>query len=105
MADGSPASKCVSDRPGAGHGPASGRRRKALLWLGLCLSVPGAAYASLGVVYFAWLAGLQQASESAGVFAVGALVLALVCAGTFVGCLVALVRDARRAGAARRGAA
>lgn len=73
------------------------RQRKAVLWFALCLSLPGAAYASLGVVYFVWLGGVQQQSaRTAGVFAIGALALAVLCAGLFLYCLLALVRNARR---------
>jgi hypothetical protein len=76
------------------------RRRKAILWLGLCLSLPGAAYAILGFVYFTWLGGLQQGSASnAGLFAAGAMVLAALCAGIFLYCLVALIRHAFQSGA------
>lgn len=74
------------------------RRRKAILWLGLALSFPAAAYASLGFVYFMWLDGLQHGpAGSAAVFAFGSLALAVACAGMFVHCLLALIRNARRA--------
>lgn len=73
------------------------RRRKVILWLGLCLSLAGAAYAGLGFVYFAWLEGLHQwPAGRAGVFAVGALALGILCAGLFSYCLVSLVRNALR---------
>ena len=73
------------------------RRRKATLWLGLCLSLPGAAYAFLGFVYFVWLGGLQQAPAGrAGIFALVALGLGFVCAGAFVYCLLALCRNPHR---------
>ena len=74
------------------------RRRKTILWLGLCLSLPGAAYASLGFVYFMWLGDLQQGpAGSAGMFAFGSVALAVACAGIFIHCLLSLVRSARRA--------
>lgn len=72
--------------------------RKFILWLGLCLSLPAAAYASLGFVYFVWLEGVQRwPAGRAGVFAWGALALGVLCAGLFLHCLVALIRNARRA--------
>lgn len=72
--------------------------RKAILWLGLCLSLPGAAYASLGFVYFMWYGGLQQGpAGGASVLAFGSLALAVACAGLFVRCLLSLIRDWRRA--------
>lgn len=73
-------------------------RRKMILWPGLCLSLPGAAYASLGFVYFMWVEGLQQPSVvSPGLLAFGSLALAVLCAGAFVYCLLALIMTARRA--------
>lgn len=73
-------------------------RRKAILWLGLCLSLPGAGYASLGFVYFTWLQGLEQApAGSAGLLAFAMLALAALCAGVFIHCLLSLIRNARRA--------
>jgi len=75
------------------------RRRKAILWIGLCLSVPGLAYASLGFVYFVWLEGLQQGpAGSAGLLALVALALAVLCAGVFIYCLIGLIRNAPSAG-------
>ncbi len=74
--------------------------RQVLLWLGLVLSLPGAAYASLGFVYFMWLEGVQQwPAGRAGVFAWGALTLAVLCAGLFIYCAVSLTRLARKHGA------
>lgn len=82
------------------------RRRKLLLWSGLCLSLPGAAYAGLGVVYFAWLEGLRQwPIGRAGLLSFGALVLVILCVGTFVYCLVSLSKHADRPGNKAQGAA
>lgn len=73
------------------------RRRKAILWLGLCLSLPGAAYASLGFVYFMWLDGLQQGpAGGAAVLAFGSAALAVACAGMYIHCQLSLIRNARR---------
>jgi len=73
------------------------KRHKVILWLGLCLSLPGAAYASLGFVYFTWLEDLQQwPAGRAGAFAFAALALGILCAGTFLHCLVSLIKNARR---------
>lgn len=74
------------------------RQRKAMLWLGLCLSLPGGAYASLGFVYFMWYGGVQQGpAGGAAAFAFGSLALAVACAGLFIHCLLSLIRNARRA--------
>lgn len=71
------------------------RNRKLILWLGLCLSLLAAAYAALGVVYFAWLEGVTQGGlHSAAALALAALALAAVCAGVFIYCLVSLINGA-----------
>lgn len=81
------------------------KRRKLILWLGLCASVPGAAYASLAFVYFVWLEGIQEsAGGKAGVFALGALAFGVLCAGVFIHCLVSLIKNARHAGRNGQGA-
>ena len=65
------------------------RRRKILLWAGLCLSFPAAAYTSTNFIYYSWR------EASAPLFL--ALVLAVVLIAVFIYCLVALVREANRA--------
>ena len=74
------------------------RRRKVTLWLGLCLSLPAAAYASLGFVYFVWLEGMKQwPTGQANLMALGALAFAVTCGGVFIYCLVSLIREAAEA--------
>ena len=77
--------------------------RKWWLWLGLCASLPGASYASLGSVYFVWLEGVRQwAPGRADLFAAASLAMAVLCAGIFIYCLVGLLRNALRASANRQ---
>lgn len=53
------------------------RRRRLILWVGLCLSLPATAYAALGIVYFVWLESLTQwPAHSAAVLAFALLALA-----------------------------
>jgi hypothetical protein len=74
------------------------RRRKLILWLGLCLSLPATAYAALGVVYFVWLESLMQwPAHSAAVVAFALLALAVLCAGVFIYCLASLIKAVNRA--------
>jgi glucan phosphoethanolaminetransferase (alkaline phosphatase superfamily) len=65
------------------------KRRKALLWVGLCLSLPGAAYAGITFIYYAW--------RESPAWSFGAMLLAVVLAAVFIYCLVALIREANRA--------
>lgn len=74
-------------------------RRKVILWLCLCLTLPGAAYAGLAVVYFAWLEEVRQwPAGRAGALSFAALVLSIFCVGLFVYCLVSLIKHAKRPG-------
>ena len=65
------------------------KRRKIFLWVGLCLSLPAAAYAGTSFIYYAW----REASASSFV----ALALAVALIAVFIYCVVALVREANRA--------
>ena len=74
------------------------KRRKVLLWLGLCISFPAAAYAGVSVVFYAWMdASRQWPTEKAAVWTFGAFVLTVVFAGLFIYCLVSLIKEANRA--------
>jgi hypothetical protein len=74
------------------------RRRKVLLWVGLCLSLPAAAYSGLSFIFYAWLeASRQWPVEKASVWAFGAMALAVAFAAIFVYCLIALIKEANRA--------
>jgi hypothetical protein len=73
------------------------KRRKILLWAGLCLSLPAAAYSALSFIFYAWLeASRQWPTEKAAVWAFGAMALAVVFIGIFIYCLVALIKEANR---------
>jgi len=65
------------------------KRHKILLWLGLCLSFPAAAFASACFVYYSW----RESSTASFVAVVAAVALTAV----FIYCLVALIKDANRA--------
>ena len=65
------------------------KRRKILLWLGLCLSFPAAAFASVCFLYYAWH------ESSTGSFV--AVVVAVTLTALFIYCLVALIGEANRA--------
>jgi hypothetical protein len=65
------------------------KRRKALLWVGLCLSLPGAAYAGVSFIYYTW----REFSASSFV----AMLFTAALAAVFIYCLVALIREANRA--------
>ena len=74
------------------------KRRKIVLWVGLCVSLPAAAYAALSFIFYAWMeASRQWPTEKASVWALGAVVLAVVFGGIFVYCLVTLIKEANRA--------
>lgn len=74
------------------------KRRKILLWVGLCLSLPAAAYAALSFTFYAWMeASRQWPTERASIWAFGAIALAIVFATILIYCLVALIREANRA--------
>ena len=65
------------------------KRHKIILWVGLCLSFPAAAFASACFVYYAWH------ESSTGSFVAVAVAVALT--AVFIYCLVALIREANRA--------
>jgi glucose uptake protein GlcU len=65
------------------------KRRKVLLWLGLCLSPPPAVYAGGSFIFYAW--------REASAWAFGAMAVAVVFIGVFIYCLVALIKEANRA--------
>ena len=65
------------------------KRRKILLWLGLCLSFPAAAFAGACFVYYSW-----PVFSTASFIAV---VAAVALTAAFIYCLVALIREANRA--------
>ena len=65
------------------------KRRKVLLWLGLCVSLPAGAYAGISFIYYAW--------RESSAWSLGAMLLALLFAAVFAYCLVALIKEANRA--------
>lgn len=70
--------------------------RKALLWVGLCLSPLIAAYASFGFVYFRWLGSVGEGPrEGAALLSLGMAAAAIACVGLFVYCAAALLRTRR----------
>ncbi|TCJ12767.1 hypothetical protein EZJ19_11025 [Parasulfuritortus cantonensis] len=75
------------------------KRRKLLTWLGLFFSLPAAGYAGVSFIFYSWLSAAEPERwppERAGVWAFGALALAILFFGLFVYCLVSLIREANR---------
>jgi hypothetical protein len=74
-------------------------RRKLFTWLGLFLSLPAAGYAGVSFIFYSWLSAAEPERwppERAGVWAFGALALAIIFLGLFVYCIVSLIREANR---------
>jgi hypothetical protein len=74
------------------------RRRKVLLWLGVCVSLPLAVYAGMSFFFYAWLnASGQWSADRAAVWAYSSAMFAVALAGVFIYCVVSLIREANRA--------
>jgi len=74
-------------------------RRKLLTWFGLFLTLLAAGYAGVSFIFYSWLSAAEPERwppERSGVWAFGALALAILFFGLFVYCLASLIREANR---------
>lgn len=72
-------------------------RHRKLLWVGLILSVPIGGYATVSVVFYAWLSAASPdrwPPDRAGLWMAFSFFFAVLFFLIFVYCLVSLIRDA-----------